>query len=429
MRRPFFVATILLVFALFKNFWFLPTSMFEADQEYLALSGRSILQGNFTLIGAPTSVGGMFIGPLYSYVTAVDLQIFRWNPLVVNGLSALLGGLLIPALYLVGTKLLGEVTGTLAAVSGLFSVNFINQAAVPPLLFPLPLLTLLFLFVASTRWTKKRKALVLGTLTGVALNLHFSGIFFIPLLFLFGWWWVLPLFAFLSPLVFFDIRHHGLILKNLLMFLTSSSHGASPLLFRMQVFLAGVGDLFISPKIGVFGAGLLVVLLFLFGKNVWMKLLIGIPLLFFLFYGELLLPYYAIIAWAPVMLFVGELFGKIWSKGALGKIFIFSVLIIFVTGNFREWRRWNSGRSIDKKLAALRFIQSQSANAPIYLSRTIEPAANFGFDYLVSYVGITHTGNLSDPNYTLVIPAHFEGIQPDVQFGDIGVMLPKEKKR
>lgn len=415
------IAFSLLLFGVVKNYWSLPRSMFEADQEYLTLSGREILKGNFTLLGAKTSVGGMFIGPLYTYVVAAFLWIFHGNPLVVNGLSDFWAAITIPALYLVGRKLYSQRVGLFAAALALLSTNFIDQAEVPPLLSPFPLLSLLFLWILKSSYSKKVKSVILGVLTGLSLNLHFSGFFFVPMLAITGWLWILPLLLFLSPLVLFDLRNNFFIAHHFIQFLTSNAGSGSPLLFRIDTYALAILNLFYPVKNtltlarGVLLASLLWTIK---KKDYWSASLLIIPLVFFVFYPGLLLPYYSIIAWPVVFLICGQVLSR-WPRAV-----IILFLVAYAIPNAERWATWESIRGIDKKIAALRFIAQESKGNPLYLSKTIEPAADFGFTYLTDYIGVRSTGNLRDPNYTLVIPWNWQEIQPDYRFGDIGVMLP-----
>ena len=102
MKKPKIIIISLIVLSTLKYFWFLPKFPFDADQEYLALKSDEILNGKLTLLGAPTSIGGMFIGPLFSYFVAAVMFLFKDNPLVVNGLSAFWATLIIIALFFVG---------------------------------------------------------------------------------------------------------------------------------------------------------------------------------------------------------------------------------------------------------------------------------------------------------------------------------------
>lgn len=430
--KPIVLVVIIAGLGLVKHFWFLNQSMFEADQEYLALAGKSILEGDFTLLGAPTSAGGMFVGPLYNYLVAVVLWVFKGNPLVVNGLSAVWVTAATVALYLVGRLVISESVGIFAATIGLFSYNFVNHAQVPPLLFPLPLISLLFIAVAESSMSKRSKALTLGVLVGLALNLHFSGIFLFPFLLAFGWEWAIPLAGLLSPLLLFEARHQGMISRNILQFASSSIGAETGVWSRFETLAGGIADLVNAQAttgavFPVSTALLLAVLVF--GKSIWMRLISATVMVFFVSYSGMLLPYYGIVTWPLFILFLGQILAGIWNRYPQFRPAVVLLVGVWGMSNTLRWSQWSSGRSIDKKLAALRYIKAEAGSQPMYLSKTIEPAADFGFTYLPDYVGVRSSGRLSDWNYTIVIPARWQGIKPDVQFGDIGIVLPKESDR
>ncbi len=93
------------VYRLFR----LPLTMqFLADQGRDALIAHGILHGDIALVGPSTSVGSMFLGPLYYYFMAPFLGLAGWSPLGPTVMMALLGIVTIPILYWVGSKLVGR---------------------------------------------------------------------------------------------------------------------------------------------------------------------------------------------------------------------------------------------------------------------------------------------------------------------------------
>lgn len=414
--------------ALIKNFSLLPRSIFEADQEYLALSGQAILNGDLTLIGAPTSVGGMFVGPLYNYLVAALLFIFGGHPWVINGLSFFWSALAVPLIYVAGRRLFSPTAGLAAAILSLISAGFVNLVAVPPLLFPLPVLSLLFILIGESHLAFLKKSLLLGLIAGLGLQLHFSAIFFLPLLLITGFAWLLPFSVLISPLWLFEIRHGWFMTKNAVSFFNQSVGGETQIFYRLETFAAGLFDLVTrySGQLTMFTA-MFVTIIFAVVKLKKNKFLLGVffsPLIFFLIFGGHLLPYYSIIAWPAAFLIWGKLIESVGFGWRRILVVIFLTMISIV--NFKSWFGFYPGRSISYKIAALKFIKEKSGNQPIYLSKTIEPAADFGFTYLTGYLDINSSGNLDNPNYTLVVPFDWLGINSDVKFGDIGVTLPKQ---
>lgn len=413
---------------LVKNFVQIPASLFESDQETLTIAAKNILEGHFSLIGAPTSIGGMFIAPLYNYFVAIWLWIFRGNPYTVVVLGAVWLSLSIPAIYLVGKKLYSKLGGIFAAAISLFSLNFVNFDQIPPLLFPLPLLVLILIYVLETKPAIKFRKAIIGTVIGLTLNLHFSGIFLTPLLLISGFWGILTSLALVSPLILFDFRHQWWNLNHALAFLSQNS-AVTSFWFRLDTFLVSFAVIFEAAV----GAGVLVKAVMgaiiiwgiLWTGPKWPKAILTLTFIFFMIYGGNLIPYYGVIAWTPFILIAGCGLGRLWSKGNIFKPVIILAGIFFLIMNVKALSVRSESRSLDKKISALEFINNHSAGRQIYLSINMDPAANFGFTYLTEYVGIKSAPYLVDPTYTLLAPYDWLKVGPDKSFGDFGVLLPR----
>jgi hypothetical protein len=218
------------------------------------------------------------------------------------------------------------------------------------------------------------------------------------------------------------------MIRNLLLFTSSSVQIGSSVGHRLQPFLSGIGDLIGVGGISMDLVAFALVVASLKSSSPPVKYLILTPLAFFLLYSGRLLPYYAIIAWVAMILFIGELGSRLWQQGNIMRVALMTLFVTFAADHSMRWLNRRVSHGLDQKLAALRFIREQSGNQLMYLSRTIETGRDFGFEYLVPYVGIHHTGNLSDPNFTIVIPARWKGIVPDREFGNIGVVLPRSNR-
>lgn len=422
------LALFFLLVAAFKNFAQIPVSLFESDQETLTIAAKNILEGHLSLIGAPTSVGGMFIAPFYNYFVAFWLWLFRGNPYTVAFLGAVWLSLSIPAIYLLAKKIYSRNTGIFAAAIGLLSINFVNFDQVPPLLFPLPLLIVILIYLLEAKPAVKFKKALVGAVIGLTLNLHFSGVFLIPVMLSAGIWGFFPLLILVSPLILFDLRHQWWNVAHALTFL-SKNGPASSLWFRLDTFLVSFAVIFESAT----GAGMLVKALmgvviiwgFLYTNRNWPKIILGLTFIFFMIYGGNLIPYYGIISWVPFMLLAGCGLEKIWESGNFFKTAVVLSGIFFLIMNFKAFTARSTSRSLDKKIAALEFIKNHSAAHEMYLSINMDPAANFGFTYLTGYVGIKSAPFPVDPTYTLFAPYDWLKVKPDRLFGDFGVLLPK----
>lgn len=415
---------------LIKNLSQVPVSLFESDQETLTIAAKSIMEEHLSLIGAPTSIGGMFIAPFYNYFVGFWLWLFRGNPYTVAILGAVWLSLSIPAIYLLGKKIYSESVGIFAAIISLLSINFVNFDQVPPLLFPLPLLTVILIYVLETRPQVKFKKAVIGAVIGLTLNLHFSGVFLIPILLISGIWGSLSLLILVSPLILFDLRHQWWNVTHALEFLSKSGEVTS-LWFRLDTFLVSFAVIFEAAT----GAGMLVktaigaviVWGFLYTNRNWPKVILGLTFIFFMIYGGNLIPYYGIISWVPFILIAGCGLERILKLGNFFKVAVVLSGIFFLIMNFKAFAARSTSRSLAKKIAALEFIKKNSAGREMYLSMNMDPAANFGFTYLTGYVGVKSTPLPVDPTYTLLAPYDWLKVKPDKLFGDFGVLLPQEK--
>ena len=86
-RFEFIFLSLIILLAAFLRFYRLSEYMtFLGDEGRDALIVKDILYGvNFPLIGPPTSVGNMYLGPLYYYMIAVPMGIFWLNPVAAAG--------------------------------------------------------------------------------------------------------------------------------------------------------------------------------------------------------------------------------------------------------------------------------------------------------------------------------------------------------
>ena len=424
-------ALFFLLAGLIKNFVQIPASIFESDQETLTIAAKNILDGHFSLIGAPTSVGGMFIAPFYNYFVAIWLWIFRGNPYTVAVLGAVWLSLSISAIYLISKKIYSESSGIFAAIIALLSINFVNFDQVPPLLFLLPLLIVILIYVLETKPAIKFRKAVIGAVIGLTLSLHFSGVFLIPLLLVSGIWGALTMLALISPIILFDLRHQWWNIAHAVEFL-SKGGAATPLWFRLDTFLVSFAVIFEAAT----GAGMLVKALmgivivwgFLYTNRNWPKIILGLTFIFFMIYGGNLIPYYGIIAWVPFILIAGCGLSRLWKLGDILKPVIIMAGIFFLIMNLRVFTNRSTSRSLNKKIAALEFIKNNSTGREMYLSINMDPAANFGFTYLTGFIGIKSTPLPVDLTYTLFAPYDWLKVDPDKSFGDFGVLLPRQKE-
>jgi len=203
--------------------------MFIGDQGWFYLSARDmILTGKIPLVGPETSHPWIHHGPLWTYVLAIILWVFNFNPIPPAYFIAGLGVVTVWLLYKVSsemfTKRIGFIASFLYATSPLIVLN----ARIPYHTSLIPFFAIL-LFYSVYRWLKGNVYFfpLITFLIAVLYNHELTTfVFSIPLLLLitYGFWkkkkWAIKLlnkkiilysvFAFLIPMIpfiLYDISH------------------------------------------------------------------------------------------------------------------------------------------------------------------------------------------------------------------------------
>ncbi len=203
---------------------------------------RFITTGDIPLIGPPTSVGGMYLGPLYYYMMAVPMTLFFLNPLAAAVQVALIGVASVGLIYYLARSWFGKVAAISASVLYAFSPVTIIYSRSSWNPNPAPFFALIL--IISLYWTHRSKnyrwLILTGAATAFAVQMHYLALILVPIAGLL-WLWeliqfkktklgkhfvsgsVLGIVAFLllmSPLFIFDLKHDFMNYKALSMFFT-----------------------------------------------------------------------------------------------------------------------------------------------------------------------------------------------------------------
>src|SRR3989344_2040617 len=125
-KLEFAIITLILVVAAFLR-------LYKIDQylTFLGDEGRDVLivkalleRGDVILIGPPTSIGNMYLGPLYYYLMALPLFVTGFNPVGPAIMVAVLGILTVWLVYFVGKQFFKTNVGLIAA--SLYAVSPVN---------------------------------------------------------------------------------------------------------------------------------------------------------------------------------------------------------------------------------------------------------------------------------------------------------------
>lgn len=194
---------------------------------------RDLLRGNLVFIGPQTSVGNMYLGPLYYYMMAPALFLSGLNPVGPAIMVALFSVLTILFTWYVARTWFGKHAAFIAAI--LYAVSPVaiiyGRNSWNP--NPMPFFALLSVWGIHQVWQNKKYFWlpIIGLSTAFALQMHYLGLLLLPTLGLFWLFTLLKLkkekastklftkytiyavllFLFLmSPLVLFDLKHQGM---------------------------------------------------------------------------------------------------------------------------------------------------------------------------------------------------------------------------
>ena len=117
---------------------------------------RNILQGDPAFIGPQTSIGNMYLGPLYYYMMAPFLLLWNFNPVGPAIMVALLGTLTIAFTWWVGRTWFSPLAGLIAAF--FFSISPVaiiySKSSWNP--NPMPFFALLAFWSLYQAWQNRR---------------------------------------------------------------------------------------------------------------------------------------------------------------------------------------------------------------------------------------------------------------------------------
>ncbi len=247
-KLAFIVLLGIILLATFLRFYKIDAYMtFLGDEGRDAIIIKRLLtQGDVPFIGPPTSVGNIYLGPLYYYMMAVPMGVFWLNPVAASGMVALIGVLTVLLVYYITKSWFGKWAGNIAAfLYAISPVTIIySRSSWNP--NPAPFYTLLAM-VGIYQAHKRGNYLWLiltGLSLGAAIQMHYLALILLPI---FGILWLYDLYgqqtgrlkfnhfvsgtvfavlAFLLtliPLVLFDLKHNFLNTKAVVAIFTNDT--------------------------------------------------------------------------------------------------------------------------------------------------------------------------------------------------------------
>ncbi len=201
---------------------------------------RMIVDHDPTFLGPITSVGSMYLGPIYYYFMTPFLFIFNMNPVGPAVMIALLSIGSTALLYILGMEFFSLEAGIIASLLYAFSPLVIvhSRSSWNPNAVPFFALLIIYSLLKITVKKELKWALIAGLSLGVILQLHYLALVFIPIIFL-----VLIIFKkvnltiisriiigtviMLSPYILFEIFHQFPNIQTALRFITRTGDRAT----------------------------------------------------------------------------------------------------------------------------------------------------------------------------------------------------------
>lgn len=441
------------------------------DQDLFAWIAKDIVvDHHFRLIGQETSITGIFIGPIFYYLMSLSFAIFNMNPLSASIPTTIISLLTIFSIYHIFTKNFGKNVGFIGAF--LYAVSpgviFLDRWVVPTQ--PTILWTIWYLYILLSALSGNMQILVpLSILIGLIWHIHIA---FIPLLILLPVAFVLSdkktrrlrfslktivvslliLIIFTAPLFLFEIRHGFVQTKSLITATYQDRGDLSGTDRLLKVINSGgrslAGAFVLSNTAIELNQILTTTLPFL--------LLAGI---FYLWSGKVLTKNQAILilTWVLVV-FLAQFFSKrIITEYYFNNLFVilflamalvlnqlnnafskFPLIVIFLATYLLAVMTWFIGRPDDLggflyKRQAVEYIKSDASSKsyPCIAINHIESqrGGGTGFRYLFWLNNLSVITSDNDVSvYSIVNPWTISASEVSGRFGNLGVIIPSEKK-
>lgn len=244
-KRFEFLLLFLIVFvAAFLRFYGLSGYMtFLGDEGRDVIIIKKILvEHDLPFIGPPTSVGTIYLGPLYYYMMAASMSIFWLNPVAAAGMVASIGVGTVVLIYYLAKQWFGVAAASVASL--LYAISPVTIAYSKSSWNPNPApffaaLAILGIYQAHKSGNFRWLVLTGGALA-FAVQMHYLALILVPIM---GILWIRELFfrvkgyryfiqgtllavivfwMLMSPLVLFDLRHNMLNLRGVVSLFTGS---------------------------------------------------------------------------------------------------------------------------------------------------------------------------------------------------------------
>lgn len=382
---------------------------------------RMLIDHKFTLLGPITSVGSMYMGPIYYYLMAPFLWVWRFDPVGPSVMVALFSIVTILLIYLFGNEFFNKKVGLLAAF--FYSISpltiIYGRASWNPNIVPFFSLLLMYSLCKVIVSKKYKWIFMVGFSLGFVLQLHYVTILFIPVIFfcLALERFAIPFQYYLrlvigwaisySPFLLFEIRHQFVNLRAVWRFLLTGN--SKPI----SAYLAGIVHTVNDVSVRLFWrlivienaefTKLFVIILIFFIIYYWrvmkkdklrsrtLKIVLiwlGIGILSFGLYQGAIYDYYFGSLFPIPFILTGMLLDKVWSLSLFRKtlfLSIFGCLVFFNLKNSPLKNTPNNLLRISESIA--RFVYDKTEGKPYNFALIADKNSDHAYRYFLELWG------------------------------------------
>lgn len=445
------LAIILLLAAFMRLYRISDYMTFLGDEGRDVLVAKGILEGNLTLLGPRASAGDFYLGPIYYYMIAPFLWLFKNDPVGPAVMVALFGVATVFLVYYVGKKLFNDNDRPeLAERAGIFAAALY---AVSPLVITyshsswnpnvLPFFSLLLIFTIYKAIKKGRVGwkyfIAVGFLLGISLQLHYLALFLGVIVFFYVFFaklylnkkiLLLPviknylqiIIGFIigfSPFLAFEIRHGFPNIKTIFGFITKDTLSKNTY-ETIGSFISTVADVFFrvfgrlvfnypSPDrypffsetvlqiggIAVVMISIGAIITLFSAKNkmavILLSLWLFIGVILFGFYKKNIYDYYFTFAFPLPFLIIGYFIASIfsWRKKPISGMLLGVILfaLIFAFNLYNIKFRYEPNRQKNQIKTIAEFVISKTDKKPYNFALITPGNSDHGYRYYLEVLG------------------------------------------
>lgn len=410
-----FVAAILRLYKIGEYLTFLG----DQGRDVLVIK-RMVVDGELTLLGPITSVGSIFLGPLYYYFITPFLVLFNFNPVGPALFIVLLSLVSFYILYRICVEYFSFATFVFAAILYATSPLVLTYSRFSWNPNAVPFFTLLLIYSCLKVVIDKKDTWLFGAgiSLGVLFQLHYLTLVLVPvflgLLYLrkfrihpkyYGLFFI-GLFIPLVPFILFELRHQFTNTQTALRFITKSDNTG-----QTNISIRGYGkhfeDIFVRlfwrlvvvknaelTKLFILSlfAGLIVwfrklqksknIRQLLSAKVLWIWFWVGI-LVFSLYQGSVY-DYYFVPFFPLPFLLTGIFLAFIFQKRMFGKIISVALLCFFVVFHLQNSPfQFKGNNQVAQTKQIAEFVLDKVGNAPYNFALIAEHNSDHAYRYFL----------------------------------------------